>query len=136
MYKPIRLGKRGFFVAIIILAAIFIIIYGNNGYAANQTKGSDNKFKSEEDLIDQTRRSVVEHLNDNTIVRAKVKEVSEEKQETQPAVIEEKPKEEASIIKEEPQEAPAKAAQKQKHQKRKSPWTSEIIIPECILSGY
>ena len=45
MYKPIRLGNRETVVASIILAAIFITIYGNYAYA----------FKSEEESQGQTR---------------------------------------------------------------------------------
>ena len=58
MYKRIISKKRGDFVYIAILAAIFIVIYGNYVFAA------DKRFKSEEDLLDETRANVEKHLND------------------------------------------------------------------------
>ena len=48
MYKRIISKKRGHFVYLAILAAIFIVIYGNYVFAA------DKRFKSEEDLLDET----------------------------------------------------------------------------------
>ena len=60
MYKHISVEKKGTFVSIVILAAIFIAAYGNYTtlYAA------DKQFKSEEDLLDETKTNVEKHLND------------------------------------------------------------------------
>lgn len=57
MYKPILSGQKGFGVAIILLAAFFIIIYANYSYGAT--------FKSEEELLEETRLAVEKYLDES-----------------------------------------------------------------------
>lgn len=71
MNKWILAGKNGNFIYIIILAAIFTIIYSNCVFA------DDRRFKSEEDILDETRANVEKHLNDQQEV--KVSHVAKEK---------------------------------------------------------
>jgi len=101
MYKPMRSGNKSFLVAIFVLAAIFITVYGNNVYGADQSKDSGKKFRSEEDLINETQSEVEAHLNDKGPVRVAPKEVIEEKSQIP---------QKAAVVKEELQEeAPAQA---------------------------
>lgn len=80
MYNPMRSGNKRFFVAIsIILAAIFITICSNSVYGVTQSQNTEKKFKSEEDLIDETRRQVESHLGDTAPVRAYTGEEVEER---------------------------------------------------------
>jgi len=59
MYKPVQIGDKGFFVLIAILAVTLIIISSNSLFAA------DNQFKSEDELIDETRANIEKHLKDS-----------------------------------------------------------------------
>src|SRR3989338_11253097 len=85
MYKRIISKKRGDFVYIAILAAIFIVIYGNYVFAA------DKRFKSEEDLLDETRANVEKHLNDQQEAKssAAAKEKAKSNTAEEPIVIKE-----------------------------------------------
>lgn len=99
MYKPIRLGKNVIIATSIILAAILIPIYANYGYTANAVKEPDKKFKSEEELIDETRQAIEAHLNDTEEVRVEAKKKTEEKpaEPEAPPTIKEEPKEENPV---------------------------------------
>ena len=107
MYKGILAEKKGAFVSIAILAAVFIAIYGNYNYVF----AAEKQFKSEEDLIDETRANIEKHLNDQpqkkgpAVVRElpKVK-TTEAKTPEKPIIAEETlPKEEIqAITKDEP----------------------------------
>lgn len=75
MYKPIPSGNRGITVVIILTVAICLVtLYANYVYGANQLKEPDKKFKSEEELIDETRQAIEKHLDDKEEVRVKTKE--------------------------------------------------------------
>lgn len=79
MYKPIPSGNRGITVVIILTVAIcFVTLYANYVYGANQLKEPDKKFKSEEELIDETRQAIEKHLNDTEEVRVKTKKDTQE----------------------------------------------------------
>ena len=86
MYQKIQIEKKGSFASIAILAAVFILIYGNNVF------GADNKFRSEEDSIDDTRANIEKHLNDDAAPKAPAVAVEEKSAPAEPKqIVEEKP---------------------------------------------
>lgn len=65
MYQTIQTRRQGSFASIAILAFVFITIYGNNSVFA-----ADDKYKSEEDLLDETRANIEKHINDEVKPKA------------------------------------------------------------------
>ncbi|MDO8536015.1 MAG: hypothetical protein Q7S30_03285 [Candidatus Omnitrophota bacterium] len=57
MYKAIQSGNKGLFVLIGVVALTLVIASGDHLYGAD--------FKSEDELIDETRANVEKHLNDD-----------------------------------------------------------------------
>ena len=81
MYKPVQQGDRKATVAVIVLAAVFTIIYANSAYA----------FKSEEEMIDENRLYVEKHINDSKEARFQnPAPVNQEPQQAPQQIIKEK----------------------------------------------
>lgn len=93
MDKRILAKKKGNFVYIAILAAIFIGIYGNYVFAA------DKRFKSEEDLLDETRANIEKHLNNQqeTKASAAAKEKVKSNAQEDPIVVKEEQEETTQV---------------------------------------
>jgi len=86
MYKPVQLGIKCLFVAATLFAVISINIYGRGAYAAD--------FKSEEELIEETRAAVEKHLNsdeDNPFYKENSGGKKEPALKSAPVIAKEKP---------------------------------------------
>ncbi|MFA5499449.1 MAG: hypothetical protein WC404_00040 [Candidatus Omnitrophota bacterium] len=64
MYKPMLSGNRTFYATIVILAAFFLVISASASYGADKTSGVEDTFKSDDELIDQTRQEVEQYMKD------------------------------------------------------------------------
>ena len=73
MYQTIQIGRKSRFVFIAILALFFVTIYGNNKAFA-----ADARFKSEEELLEETRINIEKHLDEEARSKASPDSVQKE----------------------------------------------------------
>lgn len=64
MYKPMLSGNRTFYATIVILAAFFLVISADSSYGVDKADGVEDTFRSEDELIDQTRQEVEKYMQE------------------------------------------------------------------------